>query len=456
MSAAAGRLGPNAGGLSDVAASSRPRTGVAIALAVIALVLSIGAYALVGLGKRDQLPLNLVLYGSILILATAGGLALIRRFAPATDPVLFPLGVLLAGLGFAMIFRLDGDLATEQFLWLMVGMAAFAGTLLIVRDARVLNGYAYTIGMAGLVLLLLPIVPGIGQEINGARLWVSLGPISFQPAELGKVLIVIFLAGYLDRKKELLRAAPTKVGPLHLPQARHLGPLVAAWGVSLAVLFFEKDLGASLLYFAIFIVMLWVATARTAYLLIGAGLFVAGALLAFQMFSHVQTRVDVWLNALDPNLVSGDGFQLAQSQFALASGGILGTGLGKGQPGLIPYAETDFIFSSFGEELGLLGTTALLLLFVILVGRGFRIALAQRDDFTKLLVVGLATLIGIQAFVIIGGVTRLIPLTGITLPFVSYGGSSLVTNFILLALLVRASAGPAPRGAPLPAAGGEV
>ena len=441
--------------VSDIAGSTRPRTGVAIALTVLALVLAIGAYALVGLGKRGELPLNLVLYGSILILVAAGELALIRRFAPAADPVLYPLAVLLAGLGFAMIFRLDGDLATEQFLWLMVGMAAFAATLLLVRDVRALNAYAYTIGLAGLVLLLLPILPGIGQEINGARLWVKVGPISFQPAELGKVLIVIFLAGYLDRKKELLRAAPTKIGPLHLPQARHLGPLVAAWGVSLAVLFFEKDLGASLLYFSIFVVMLWIATARTAYLLIGAGLFAVGAFVAYQMFSHVQLRVGIWLHALDPATVFDQGYgQLAQGQFALASGGVLGTGLGRGQPGLIPAAETDFIFNAIGEELGLLGTTAVLLVFVALVGRGFRIALAQRDDFTKLMVAGLATLIGLQAFVIIGGVTRLIPLTGITLPFVSYGGSSLVTNFILLALLVRASAGPAPREPRTAAVGG--
>jgi cell division protein FtsW (lipid II flippase) len=444
-------------GLSDIGGSTRPRTGVAIALTVLALILSIGAYALVGLGKQGTLPLNLLLYGSILIAVSAGEVALIRRFAPTADPVLFPLAVLLAGIGFAMIFRLEGDLATEQFLWMMVGMAGFAGTLLVIRDARVLNTYAYTIGLAGLVLLLLPIVPGLGREINGARLWIHIGPITVQPAEIGKVLIVIFLAGYLDRKKELLRAAPTRIGPLHLPEARHLGPLVAAWGVSLAVLFLEKDLGASLLYFSIFVVMLWVATARTAYLLIGGGLFAVGAFIAFQTFDHVQTRVEIWLHAHDPKFVADTGYQLAQSQFALASGGILGTGFGKGQPGLIPYAATDFIFSAIGEELGLLGATAILLFFVALVGRGFRIALAQRDDFSKLLVTGLSALLGIQAFVIIGGVTRLIPLTGITLPFVSYGGSSLVTNFILLALLVRVSAGPAPRNTSLlPAHGGAV
>jgi cell division protein FtsW (lipid II flippase) len=260
------------------------------------LVLSITAFALVGLGKNGKLPLDLALYGTLLAGGFMAGWALIRWLAPGADPVLFPVAGTLAGIGFAMIYRLDGGLATEQFVWLAVGLAVFGVTLAVVRDHRQLNAYTYTIGLVGLVLLLLPIIPGVGREINGARLWIELGPLHFQPSELGKILIIIFLASYLDRKKELLQVAPTKIGPLHLPQAKHLGPLLVAWAVSLAVLFFEKDLGASLLFFSIFTVMLWVATARSAYLIIGVLLFVIGGAFAFQTFSHVQLRVDVWLH----------------------------------------------------------------------------------------------------------------------------------------------------------------
>jgi cell division protein FtsW (lipid II flippase) len=306
-----------------------------------------------------------------------------------------------------------------------------------------LDAYTYTIGLLGLVLLLLPTVPGIGETINGARLWVQIGPLGFQPAELGKVLIVIFLASYLNQNRELLAVTTSRLGPLRLPPAKHLGPVLVAWGASLAILFVQKDLGASLLYFAIFVVMLWVATGRVAYLILGLLLFGIGAYAGWVLFDHVQLRVDVWLHALDPSKVFDQGYgQLAQAQFGMASGGIVGTGLGQGSPGLIPFAETDFIFAAIGEELGLLGTTAILLLYLVLVGKGLRIALRAPDAFSALLAVGLSTLVGLQAFVIVGGVTRVIPLTGVTLPFVSYGGSSLISNFILLALLVRVSSGP--------------
>src|ERR687898_444131 len=293
--------------------------------------------------------------------------------------------------------------------------------------------------------LMLPMVPGIGRTINGARLWVQIGPLGFQPAELGKVLIVIFLASYLTQKRELLQVATTRLGPFRLPAPKHLAPVLFAWAGSLAILFVQRDLGASLLYFGIFVVMLWVATGRAVYLVIGFALFALGAYLGWALFDHVQLRVDVWLNALDPNKVFDLGYgQLAQAQFGMATGGLVGAGLGQGSPGLIPFASTDFIFAAIGEELGLLGTTALLLLYVVLVGKGLRIALEARDPFGRLLATGLSALIGLQTFVIVGGVTRVIPLTGVTLPFVSYGGSSLVSNFILLALLVRISSGPAP------------
>ena len=432
----------------SLTAASRSRTSLApaIAFTVLALILSVGAYVLAGFGKRGHLPATFAAYAAVFAGGYVGALLVIRAFAPRADPALFPTAAVLVGMGFAMIFRLSGGLAAEQATWILVGLVAFAITLAVVRDARMLDAYTYTIGLLGLVLLLLPVVPGIGQTINGARLWVQLGPLGFQPAEIGKVLIVIFLASYLNQKRELLRVATSRIGPLRLPPAKHLGPVLVAWGASLAILFVQRDLGASLLYFGIFVVMLWVATGRASYLVIGLLLFAVGAYAGWLLFDHVQLRVDIWLHALDPDKVFGVGYgQLAQAQFGMATGGLVGTGLGQGSPGIIPFAPTDFIFAAIGEELGLLGTTAILLLFVVLVGKGLRIGIRASDGFSTLLAVGLSTLVALQAFVIVGGVTRVIPLTGVTLPFVSYGGSSLVSNFVLLALLVRVSSGPAER-----------
>jgi cell division protein FtsW (lipid II flippase) len=424
---------------------STPRQGTALALTILAFVLSVGAYVLVGLGKRGKVPVSLVLYGSIFAVGYLIAHLAIRRFAPRADPALFPTAAVLTGLGFAMIFRLRGDLAAEQATWIVVGLIVFVVTLVLIRDHRQLDAYTYTIGLVGVGLLLLPIVPGLGREINGARLWVGIGGFTFQPSELGKVLIVVFLASYLNAKRELLAISTGGFGPFRLPAVKHLGPLLVAWAASLAVLFFEKDLGASLLYFAIFVVMLWVATGRAAYLVIGAVLFAAGAIMGYLAFAHVQLRVEIWLHALDPKHVFDQGYyQLAQAQFGMATGGLVGAGLGRGSPGLIPAAWTDFIFAAIGEELGLFGTVAVLLLFVTLVGRGLKTSLETRDGFGRLLAAGLSAILAVQAFVIVGGVTRVIPLTGVTLPFVSYGGSSLVSNFILLALLIRVSAGPAP------------
>ncbi len=425
---------------------SRSSLSFAIAFTLVALVLSIGAYVIAGYGKRGQLPATFALYATIFAAGYAGALVVIRRFAPVADPALFPTAGVLVGLGFAMIFRLSGGLAAEQATWIVVGLIAFAATLIAVRDHRMLDAYTYTIGLAGLILLMLPMVPGIGRTINGARLWVEIGPLGFQPAEIGKVLIVIFLASYLNQRRELLRVATSRIGPLRLPAAKHLAPVLLAWGASLVILFVQRDLGASLLYFGIFVVMLWVATGRAAYLVLGLFLFGIGAYAGWMLFDHVQLRVDIWLHALDPEKVFGLGYgQLAQAQFGMATGGLVGTGLGLGSPGLVPFASTDFIFAAIGEELGLLGTTAVLLLYLVLVGKGLRIAVERRDGFGQLLATGLATLIGLQTFVIVGGVTRVIPLTGVTLPFMSYGGSSLVSNFVLLALLVRISGGPAPQ-----------
>jgi cell division protein FtsW (lipid II flippase) len=414
-----------------------------LGLTVLAAMLSIGAYLLVTLGTTGRTPPGVGGFVAVVAGSYLGAHLVAARLAPGADPLLLPTAGVLAGLGYAMIYRLDPDLAASQFGWLMLGLGLFALTLFVIRDHRSLDAYTYTIGVAGMVLLLLPIAPGIGRTINGARLWVRVGTLNFQPAELAKVLIVVFLASYLGARKELLALATRRVGPLRLPEPRYFGPLLLAWLVSLAVLFLEKDLGSSLLFFGIFVVMLWTATGRASYLVVGVLLFAGGAVLGYSLFDHVRLRVDVWLHALEPQNVHAQGYgQLAQSAFAMATGGLAGTGLGRGHPGLIPFAATDFIFAAIGEELGLFGTTAVLLLYVLLVGRGFRVAAARRDPFGQLLAAGLTAALGLQAFIIVGGVTRLIPLTGITLPFVSYGGSSLVANFILLGLLVRVSALP--------------
>ncbi len=428
----------------QVSAPIPGRQGTQLALTILAIVLSIGAYALVTMGTTGNTPADVG--GFVATVAVAYVLAhlLVVRLARGADPVLLPTAAVLAGLGYAVIYRLDPGRASDQFVWLMVGLGAFALTLAVIRDHRSLDAYTYTIGLAGILFLLLPIAPGIGETINGARLWIHVGPLVFQPAEIGKVLIVVFLASYLSAKKELLALATRRIGPLRLPEPRYLGPLLVAWLVSLAVLFMEKDLGSSLLFFGIFVMMLWAATGRGSYLVLGLAMFIVGAAIGYAAFGHVQDRVTIWVHALEPKYVHDKGYQLAQSEFAMATGGIGGTGLGQGHPGLIPSAPTDFIFAAVGEELGLFGSTAVLLLYFVLASRGFKIALSREDGFGKLLAVGLTSALAFQTFIIVGGVTRLIPLTGITLPFVSYGGSSLVSNFVLLALLVRVSA-------PLPA-----
>jgi cell division protein FtsW (lipid II flippase) len=418
----------------------RRRAKTGLGLLLLATGISVLAYATVGLTQLGRLPTNMAIYSLLMTGGYLGAWFTIRITAPNADPVLFPAAALLAGLGLAMLYRLRPDVANQQTVWLFIGLAVFAAILLAIRDDRRLDAFTYTIGLAGIVLLLLPVVPGIGYEINGARLWAKIGPISFQPAEFGKILIVIFLASYLAAKRELLAAG---VGRFGLPRIKDLGPVALAWATSLVVLFLEKDLGASLLFFAAFVLMIWVATGRGSYLIIGLVLMAVGSFLGYLVFTHVQTRVDYWLHALNPATVHDLGFgQLAQGWFALASGGLVGTGIGQGSPTLIPYVGSDFIFAAFGEELGMIGASALLLLYVVLFGRGLRIALERTDAFGKLLATGLTAIIALQTFVIVAGVTRLIPLTGVPLPLVSYGGSSKVATFAILALLIRASSGP--------------
>ena len=401
------------------------------------------AYALQGLGLHGEVPGNLAIYGVIFAGASVGGWLVVRYAARSADPAIYPVAVLLGGLGLAMLYRLMDergrvDIAQDQAVWLLIGLACFAVTLLVLRDVRQLDSYTYTIGLAGIVLLLLPIVPGIGYSINGARLWVNFGFLQFQPAEFGRVLIVIFLASYLSQRRELLAAG---VGRFGLPRVKDLGPLLLAWGTSLAVLLLERDVGASLLLFGVFVVMVWVATGRSSYLVLGIVLFAIGAYIGWLALPHIQERVVIWFHALDPQNVNGIGYQLAQGWFAFASGGMVGTGLGLGSPTFIPYVGSDFILAAFGEELGMLGVAGILLLYLVLIGRGLRIGVERQDTFGKLLAVGLTTVVGLQVFTIAAGVLRLIPLTGVPLPLVSYGGTSRVATFVILALLVRASAG---------------
>jgi cell division protein FtsW (lipid II flippase) len=376
----------------------------------------------------------------------------VRFRAPYADPILLPMATLLTILGLMMIYRIDIAAARRaelngsptptpdvysQLTWFTIAVILFVAVLLLLRDHRVLQRYTYTLGLLGLILLVLPLAPVIGTTVNGATLWVRVGGLSFQPAEMAKILLTIFFAGYLVEKRDSLALVRTKILGLGLPRLKDLGPLVVAWLVSLAVLIFERDLGTSLLFFGLFVAMLYIATQRRSWLVIGGLLFLAGAVLAYYLFGHVRLRVMVWL---DPwTYATDEGYQIVQSLFGLANGGILGAGIGQGFPNLVPFANTDFIVAALGEELGVTGLIALLLAYAILIERGLRTAITVRDPFGQLLAAGLSITLALQVFVIVGGVTRLIPLTGLTTPFLSYGGSSLIANWIIIALLLRIS-----------------
>ncbi len=410
-----------------------------LTLLILALILGAGALALTALARSTDEVATAVPFMTLLAVFYIGAHVVMRKAAPQADPLVLPLAAILNALGLAAIYRLRPEtLGPTQVTWTLFGVACFVATLLLVRDYTVLSRYKYLLGFIGVGLLLLPMTP-LGKTVNGARLWVGFGSFQFQPGELAKICLVIFFAAYLADRKELLAIASRRVAGFHIPDVKHFGPLLVMWGLSLAVMFFEKDLGSSLLFFSIFLVMIYVATARIAYLAFGTLLFIIGAYFGYQTFSHVQDRVTVWLDVFNPDYILDEGYQLAQSLFALAQGGLFGTGFGRGRPDLIPEAPTDFIFSVIGEELGLLGTAAVLVCFMLIVARGLRISLQARDDFGQLLAAGLIGIFAIQTIIIIGGVTRLLPLTGITLPFMSYGGSSLLSNFILLGLLVRVS-----------------
>jgi cell division protein FtsW (lipid II flippase) len=349
---------------------------------------------------------------------------------------------LLNGVGFVVIARVHEKLAWHQAAWTTFGIALYCLTLIVVKRARDLDRYRWTFALLGIILLMMPLAPGIGKSVNGSRIWVGYGGFGFQPGEIAKIVFAIFFASYLVEKRELLAMGNRRIGPIALPELKHLGPVILAWSASLVVMISQRDLGSSLLFFALFIVMLWVATQRASFLIVGMSLFAVGSYYAWKAFDHVQTRVDVWLDPWqDPE---GKGYQIVQAMFEMGPGGIGGTGLGQGGTITIPYAESDFIFAVIAGELGLLGATLVLIAFLVIIGAGLRISVRAENPFDKLLAVGLTSMLGLQAFIIIGGVTRVLPLTGLTLPFVSYGGSSLVANYILLALLVRISDETAP------------
>ncbi|MEY3278586.1 MAG: hypothetical protein RLZZ426_1072 [Actinomycetota bacterium] len=395
-------------------------------------------------------PISGYIQVAVLITVLVGHL-FIRAVARSADPFIYPIAVLLNLLGIVMIHRLDiadrirsqssgarvSVEATSQATWLILGVALFGVVLILVRDHRQLQRYTFTAMILGLVLLLLPLIPGLGATVNGARLWIRIGSQSFQPAEIAKIVLPIFFAGYLARNRASMAAIKNRWLGIGIPRARELGPIVLAWMLSILVLISQRDLGTSLLFFGLFVGLLYMATGQRTWLALGAVLFSAGATVAYFLFSHVRLRTTVWL---DPFSYSSDeGYQLVQALYGFASGGIFGRGLGQGYSWLVPYAKSDFILASFGEELGYAGLVALTMLYVFLVQRSLRISLATRDDFGQLLSAGIGLVLGLQIFVVFGGVTRLIPLTGLTTPFLAAGGSALVANWIMIALLIRIS-----------------
>lgn len=418
-------------------------------LLLFACAIALGARAFVDANAGGGIGAQFGMYAAAVVALAIAAHTVVRLRAPAADPVLLPAAFALSGLGLALIRRIDlayaergreTDFATAQELWALVGIVGAMLVIALIRDHRLLRRYTYTAGVLGLVGLMLPLVPGVGREVNGARIWISLFGRSLQPGEFAKIAFVVFFAGYLVTNRDTLALAGPKVLGIRLPRPRDLGPLLIVWAAALLVQVAQRDLGASLLFFGLFVAMLYVATQRLSWVLVGLALFAVGAVAAGTLFSHVASRYESWLHALDFSVYnSGSSYQLVQGLFGMASGGLFGTGLGSGSPGLVPYAESDFIMASLGEELGLTGFMAVLALYLVVVQRALRTAIGVRDGFGKLIAVGLGFSMALQLFVVVGGVTRVIPLTGLTTPFLAYGGSSMIANWIAIALLIRIS-----------------
>lgn len=415
-------------------------------LLIFAFVIITGGVMIVDITVLGEFTTTLLAPGLGFFAAIIALHIVVRAVAIDADALLIPLATLLSGIGVVQIYRIDLALelsgweanSFKQLVWLTIAVAIACVTLLIVRNHLILFRYTYLSGLGALVLLLLPMMPGIGREINGARVWIGIGDfLSFQPGELAKILLAIFFAGYLIGNRESLSMAGKKIFGIVFPRGRDLGPLLIFWLASMSVLIFQRDLGTSLLYFALFLSMLYVATGRTGWVVLGVSLFLVGGFAASQIFDYVGARFQNWLHPFaDPQ---GTGYQMVQGLFGLANGGIFGTGLGSGFPQDTPLSHSDYILSSLGEELGLIGLFMILLVYMLMVGRGMRIGFAGQDNFGKLLSVGLAFSLGFQVFIVLGGITRVIPLTGLTAPFLAAGGSSLVSNWIIVALLLRLS-----------------
>jgi len=418
-------------------------------LLIIVSIINCAAIALVQLGAMHKLDGSIIALGvALAVLGLVVHIAL-RVVASQADPFILPISALLNGLGIAEIYRIDlakhlsgwDSAGVRQVVWTAMAMVIALVVLLVIRNHRVLQRYRYIAMFTGIVLLLLPMLPAIGSTKFGARLWIELGPFSFQPGELAKIALAIFFAGYLVTSRDSLSMVGKKFLGMRFPRARDLGPILVIWAAAMVVLIFQRDLGTSLLYFGLFLVMLYVATGRASWVVLGLVLFVGGALLASRILSYVAGRFDSWLDAFNQKIYDAPGgsYQLVQGLFGLAHGGLVGTGLGEGRPSIVPLAESDYIVASLGEELGLAGLFAILALYLLFVSRGFRIGFAGADDFGRLLGVGLSFVVALQVFIVIGGITRVIPLTGLTTPFLAAGGSSLVANWIIAALLLRLS-----------------
>ena len=416
-----------------------------MALVPVALLLTAG-FAAVFAQENAKLDNASLIYGAYFFAVCLATHFYLRIRLPNADPYLFPMVALLMAFGLVMVYRIDSSLARDQANWIVLGLVLFALTIHFLRDYDVLERYRYTIAVVGLLLLLAPRLPGIGQQVNGAYLGVKLGPLAFQPAEFSKICLVVFLASYLREHREVLIVGARRVLGVTLPPLKHFGPMLVVWGASMFMLVFIRDLGSSLMFFAAFLALLYVATGRFSFVVIGMAMFLVGAWFFASTVPHVHDRVEIWLNPYAHPQTTG--YQILQSIFAQADGGLFGKGFGQGLiviPGsnppeaLLPAAQTDTIYSLIVNELGLFGACAVVAIYLLFSARGFKIALLADDGFSKLLATGLTAVFAIQAFVIIGGVTRVIPLTGVTLPFISYGGSSIVANFVLLALLLLVS-----------------
>jgi cell division protein FtsW (lipid II flippase) len=420
-------------------------------LVLLVFACAIAAFAIVlvqlgALGHVDQTVVTLAAGLAILVFCMHFAM---RIVAPNADPLILPIITVLNGLGIAEIYRIDiafgesgwDSAGIRQIVWTAMAIVIAIAVLVLIRNHRVLQRYRYIAMFSGILLLLLPMLPLIGRSLNGARVWIGIGPFSFQPGELAKVALAIFFAGYLVTARDSLSMVGRKVLGMRFPRGRDLGPILVVFGASMAVLVFQKDLGTSLLYFGLFLVMIYVATGRASWIVLGLGMFFVGAFVAYQALNYVANRVHTWTNAFSSAnyTAQGGSFQIVQGIFGLAHGGMIGTGLGLGAPQKTPLANSDFIIPSLGEELGLVGLFAILALYLLFVSRGFRIGFAGQDDFGRLLGVGLAFVVALQVFIVIGGVTRVIPLTGLTTPFLAAGGSSLVANWIIAALLLRLS-----------------